>query len=76
MFLTINRKNHSLPDEGWIHECIYCNNPTSETEIIYKNRICICTKCSKKYDKDMKNIYINICLDDGILKEIKMNKRK
>ena len=73
MFFTIDRKNDSLPEEGWIHQCIYCENPTSMIEKVYKRHICICNKCSKKYDKRTKYNYINNCLVSGILKKIMKN---
>jgi hypothetical protein len=57
--LTFKDDSGSLPDEGWIHKCIFCDNPTGCIEKVFSHKAYICGQCSKKLSKLSKVKFIN-----------------
>jgi len=50
-YLVSITKYDSIPDDGWLHPCILCDNITSTHHKIYTHNIFLCGQCRKNYSK-------------------------
>ena len=58
-FTFVHENIESIPEDGWLQQCITCDNITSITKRIYTHNIFLCGKCDKKYTKLILLSYIN-----------------
>ena len=72
LIFSHNKSIASLPFNGWLHNCLFCQTITSNTEDYYyrrnKLKILTCAECQKSKEKEKDNHELNLWIEDNIPK--------